>query len=98
MMREIEIANLSAKDIKFDSHNRLVTVLFINSKGDQEARGVSRTLQCICKEGCTLKCPYAVLEVLVNYAGLKGPPGAMISTTANGKQRATKKDLVDSWR
>ena len=98
MMREIEIANLSAKDIKFDSRNRLVTVLFINSKGDQEARGVSRTLQCICKEGCSLKCPYAVLEVLVNYAGLKGSPGAMISTTANGKQRATKKDLVDAWR
>ena len=98
MMREIEIANLSAKDIKFDSNNRLVTVLFINSKGDQEARGVSRTLQCICKEGCTLKCPYAVLEVLVNYAGLKGSPNAMISTTANGKQRATKKDLVDAWR
>jgi len=98
MMREIEIANLSAKDIKFDSRNRLVTVLFVNSKGDQEARGVSRTLQCICKEGCTLKCPYAVLEVLVNYAGLKGSPDAMISTTANGKQRATKKDLVDSWR
>ena len=98
MMREIEIANLSAKDIKFDSRNRLVTVLFVNSKGDQEARGVSRTLQCICKEGCTLKCPYAVLEVLVNYAGLKGSPNAMISTTADGKHRATKKDLVDSWR
>ena len=43
MMREIELANLSAKDIKFDSHNRLVTVLFVNSKGDQESRGVEET-------------------------------------------------------
>jgi hypothetical protein len=81
MMREIELANLSAKDIKFDPHNRLVTVLFVNSKGDQESRGLSRTLQCICKEGCALRCPYSVLEVLVSYAGLKGSPEAMLSTT-----------------
>lgn len=98
MMREIELANLSARDVKFDSTNRLVTVLFVNSKGDQEARGVSRTLQCICKEGCSLKCPYAVLEVLVNYAGLKGSPGAMLSTTQNGRVRATKQELVNSWQ
>lgn len=81
MMREIELANLSAKDIKFDPHNRLVTVLFVNSKGDQESRGLSRTLQCICKEGCALRCPYSVLEVLISYAGLKGSPEAMLSTT-----------------
>ena len=64
-----------------DPHNRLVTVLFVNSKGDQESRGLSRTLQCICKEGCALRCPYSVLEVLVSYAGLKGSPEAMLSTT-----------------
>ena len=47
MMREIELANLSAKDVKFDSEHRTVTDHFVNSKKDQEAFGVSRALQCI---------------------------------------------------
>ena len=98
MMREIELANISAKDVKFDSVSRLVSVYFVNSKMDQRSNGVTRTLQCICKEGCDLRCPYAVLEVLTNHSCFKGSPEGMIATTCGGRRRATKKDIVSAWQ
>ena len=98
MMREIELANLSTKDIKCDSTNRLVSVYSVNSKMDQRSHGVTRTLQCICKEGCDLRCPYVVLEVLANHSCLKGSPEGMLATRQGGGSRATKKDIVTAWK
>ena len=59
--------------------------------------GVKRTLQCLCQEGCDLKCPFAVLETLVSYAVLKGNEGAYLAVTNKGT-RATKSDIIKAWR
>ena len=74
MMREIEIAALTAEDIKFEEASRMVTINWKESKKDAEGLGISRTLQCVCEHGCDLRCPFAVLESLVNLAALRGTP------------------------
>ena len=97
MMREIELSNLHTEDIRFDCANRMVTILWRESKKDTEGIGISRTLQCLCENGCDLKCPYAVLETLVNHATLRGTPMGAIAMGKKGRL-ATKADIVHDWR
>ena len=97
MMREIEIAALTSKNVIFEDKNRLVTLVWYESKGDQEGATISRTLQCLCQEACDMSCPYSVLEVLVNHACLQGNEGAALSVCRDGS-RATKAQLVGDWR
>eukprot|EP00435_Cladocopium_sp_Y103_P029407 s1622_g7.t1 len=96
MMREIEIANLSIADITLAQDERLVKVTWSESKMDQEGLSISRTLQCICQGGCDISCPYAVSEVLVHAAMLRGSSGA-ISVDKEG-HIASKADLVKDWK
>eukprot|EP00435_Cladocopium_sp_Y103_P025149 s4373_g6.t1 len=96
MMREIEIANLTIADVKLSQSDRLVKVTWTESKMDQEGLSLSRTLQCICQAGCDISCPYAVSEVLVNAAMLRGSDGA-ISVDVDG-HTASKADLVRDWK
>eukprot|EP00435_Cladocopium_sp_Y103_P018170 s553_g4.t1 len=97
MLREIELAGLSSSDIEFDGATRSVTLVWRESKMDTSAAGVRRTLQCVCPAGCDMRCPYAVLETLVNCAALKGAKGASLAVTKGGKP-ATKSDIVKSWK
>eukprot|EP00435_Cladocopium_sp_Y103_P014751 s2194_g3.t1 len=97
MMREIELAGLVADDVAFDPKHRLVTLTWNESKTDGEGKGVKRTLQCLCENSCDLRCPYAVLEVLVNRAALKGAPGGHLATDVKGKP-ASKSDIVRDWK
>ena len=97
MMREIEIASLTAEDIKFEESTRMVTINWKESKKDAEGHGISRTLQCVCETGCDLRCPFAVLESLVNLAALRGNPGGHIASNRKGKP-ASKSDIVHDWR
>ena len=97
MMREIEIAALTAEDIKFEEASRMVTINWKESKKDAEGLGISRTLQCVCEHGCDLRCPFAVLESLVNLAALRGTPGGHIASNRKGKP-ASKSDIVKDWR
>ena len=97
MMREIELASLTTEDVKFDSSNRLVTLFWRESKKDSEGFGLARTLQCVCSSGCDLRCPYAVLETLVNYATLKGAYKGCLTMNKKGKQ-ASKSELVKDWQ
>eukprot|EP00435_Cladocopium_sp_Y103_P009335 s5162_g2.t1 len=96
MMREIEIANLTIADINLSQEDRLVKVTWTESKMDQEGLSISRTLQCICQGGCDISCPYAVSEVLVNAAMLRGSDGT-ISVDTEGRT-AAKADLVKDWK
>ena len=96
MMREIEIANLTLKDVWLDHQARLVRLKWSESKMDQEGLSVSRTLQCICSNGCNLECPFSVTEVLVNAAMLRGANGSL-SVNVDGKV-ATKAELVRDWK
>eukprot|EP00435_Cladocopium_sp_Y103_P043178 s1082_g12.t1 len=97
MMREIELANLTATDVRFEPNSRSVTIVWRESKTDSAGEGIARTMQCICEESCDLRCPYAVLEVLVNNAGLKGAKGGHLATYSNGLV-AKKADIVADWR
>ena len=97
MMREIELASLTTADVKFDSVNRLVTLFWRESKKDSEGFGLARTLQCVCTSGCDLRCPYAVLETLANYATLKGAQRGCLAMNKKGKQ-ASKSELVKDWQ
>jgi len=96
MLREIEVAALTCNDVKLDSSSRMVTLTWTESKTDTAARGISRTMQCICADTCDLKCPYAVMEVLVNHAALKGAPQGLLATSIDNTE-VTKAELVKSW-
>lgn len=97
MMREIELADLKSSNIKFDATNRLVTITLQHFKMDTEGRGISRTLQCICDEGCDLRCPRTVLEMLVNNATLKGAKDGHLAFREGGSG-ASKAEIVGDWR
>eukprot|EP00435_Cladocopium_sp_Y103_P027641 s1995_g6.t2 len=97
MMREIEIANLHSKDIKFDHNNRMVTLTWNESKTDQEGATIARTLKCMCPAHCDMRCPFAVLEVLSNQACLHGNVGGALAVCHDGT-RATKAQLVADWK
>ena len=97
MMREIEIAALTSRNVAFDDKTRLVTLTWRESKMDQEGATISRTLQCLCSGSCDISCPYAVLEVLVNQACLQGNEGAALSVSGEGTV-ATKAQLIADWR
>eukprot|EP00435_Cladocopium_sp_Y103_P022845 s3165_g5.t1 len=97
MVREIELANLVSKDVCFEPKGRLVSITWNESKTDKEGRGIRRTLQCLCEDNCDLKCPYAVLEVLVNRAALKGAPGGHLAIDHKGRP-ASKADIVKDWK
>ena len=96
MLREIEVAALTCNDVKLDSKSRMVTLKWTESKTDTSARGISRTMQCICPDTCDLKCPYAVMELLANHAALKGAPQGLLATTFDNTE-VTKAELVKSW-
>ena len=68
------------------------------SKTDPSAHSVTRTLQCLCEDVCDLKCPYAVMEVLLHETISKDTKdGALAVATDENRSRATKSELVDSW-
>ena len=96
MLQEIEVAALSSNDIKLDCTNRMVSLTLTESKMDTAARGVSRTMQCICTDACDLRCPYAVMEVLVNHAALKGAPNGLLATSIKNEE-VTKAELIKDW-
>lgn len=97
MMREIEISGLSSEDVRFDPANRMVTLVWRESKKDTDGLSLSRTLQCLCVDGCDLKCPYAVMESLVNHATLRGTEGGFLAACKYGR-RATKAEVVKDWK
>ena len=96
MLREIEIADLTTKDVTLDSETRTVFLNLKVSKTDQAARSVKRALQCLCDGACDIRCPFAVMEVLVHTALLRGTKDGHLAYTSD-KSTATKAELVDSW-
>ena len=86
-----------SSNIKFDATNRLVTIAWQHSKMDSEGRGISRTLQCICDEGCDLRCPCTVLGMLVNNATLKDAKDGHLAFREGGPG-ASKAEIVGDWR
>ena len=98
MMREIELALMTVKDILFDHINKKVTVTWRNSKQDKTGEGVRRSLQCTCsKKKCSNECPYAVsYDLVTKVEGANGTETELV--IARNRQEPTKANLVSSWR
>ena len=88
MMREIELAALTTKDVKLDQAGH----------GDMEGiqNGPGRQLHFQNAAVHMHDCPYAVAEVLLNSTILKGAHGGHFTVDETGKP-TTKSDLVKDW-
>ena len=95
MLREIEIAAFSTEDILVDYGGRKVTLIWRESKKDPEAKGMRRTLQCLCGPTCANECPFKVtvelLKAVENFNGTESP----IALTR--RRQTPSKDMVKAW-
>lgn len=82
MLREIELRKMKLQDITFPGEDRWVTIWLPTSKGDQEGRGVRRTLRCCGKSPCSPMCPWALGWKAIEVARAKGalPSSALFSS------------------
>ena len=96
MLREIEIAAFSTEDILVDYVGRKVTLIWRESKKDPEAKGMRRTLQCLCGPTCANECPFKVTVELIkaveNFNGTESP----IALTRR-RQTPSKNLMVKAW-
>eukprot|EP00434_Breviolum_minutum_P008400 symbB.v1.2.007413.t1/scaffold453.1/size202423/4 len=100
MMREIEIAALRTSNVHFNPKNRTVTLQWLESKMDQSGKSFTRVLQCLCGDGCDLRCPYENLKVIVQkvrevYGVEEEDP--WLATTKAGVP-ATKQQVISAWQ
>ena len=98
MLREIELANLTTKDIILDHTGKRVTLNIRVSKMDPEAKGVKRTMQCLCTgNDCTKECPFAVSMDLLVKTEKFGGTGSGLSMMRD-KSTASKSQIVKTWQ
>lgn len=96
MLREIEAAMFHVKDLYLDEDKKLVTLSWPVSKMDPEARGVKRTLQCLCGGACSSECPYKVSADLVKKVTNFNGRHSLLAITKSG-QGVEKAQVVASW-
>ena len=96
MLREIEAAMFHVKDLYLDEDKKLVTLSWPVSKTDPEARGVKRTLQCLCGGACSSECPYKVSADLVKKVTNFNGQHSLLAVTKLG-QGVEKSQVVASW-
>ena len=96
MLREIEAAMFHVEDLYLDEEKKLVTLSWPVSKTDPEARGVKRTLQCLCGGTCSSECPYKVSADLVKKVTEFNGQHSLLAVTKSG-QGVEKSQVVASW-
>ena len=100
MMREIEIAALRTSNVHFNPKNKTVTLQWLESKMDQSGKSFTRVLQCLCVDGCDLRCPYENLKVIVQKArelyGVEEEDPWLATTKAG--MPATKQQVISAWQ
>ena len=96
MLREIEAAMFHVEDLYLDEEKKLVTLSWPVSKTDPEARGVKRTLQCLCGGTCSSECPYKVSADLVKKVTEFNGQHSLLAITKSG-QGVEKSQVVASW-
>ena len=79
-----------------DEEKKLVTLSWPVSKTDPEARGVKRTLQCLCGGTCSSECPYKVSADLVKKVTEFNGQHSLLAVTKSG-QGVEKSQVVASW-
>eukprot|EP00435_Cladocopium_sp_Y103_P064633 s1151_g26.t1 len=98
MLREIELAGLCTGDVIMDHLAKRVTLNLSVSKMDPAAKGVKRTLQCLCTAGpCQAECPYFVSKDLVEKIEKYNGTGSGLALT-KGKTGASKAQIIKTWR
>ena len=97
MLREIELREVKIKDVKIDMGQKRVTLTIRKSKMDQAAKGVRRTLACICgSSDCGMDCPWS-LAVIVLGRRDKGSREDHLFGTVEG-MKATKDAMTRAWQ
>lgn len=97
MLREIELREVRIKDVSLGRQQKRVTLMIRKSKMDQAARGVRRTLACICQSGnCNMSCPWALALVVLGRRDSARREDHLFATVAGGK--ATKDAMTKAWQ
>ena len=97
MLREIELREVKIKDVKITMEQKRVTLTIRKSKMDQAARGVRRTLACICgTDGCGMDCPWSLAVVVLGRRD-KGSREDYLFGTVEGI-KATKDAMTKAWQ
>ncbi len=98
MLREIELAAMNVSDVLIDYMSKKVTVTIRTSKMDAEAKGVRRTLQCLCQEGtCHRECPFDVSAKLVSLVERFNGTDSKLALTKR-KSTPSKYAVVNTWK
>ncbi len=97
MMRELEVAALTADLIQFSKTDRSVMVTWEVSKTDPAAAGVKRVLKCVCEGDCDLRCPYEVMLFLVTKAKERRTHPCYLALDDQGFT-VSKAQVVASWQ
>ena len=98
MLRELELANLNTDDILLDYICKKVTLNIRVSKMDPSAKGVRRTLQCLCSgDACLQECPFrASAELLSKVEKFNGTNSGL--ALLKNKTPATKAQIIKTWQ
>ena len=98
MLRELELVCMDTKDVFFDHTRKKVTITINTSKMDPEAKGVKRTLQCLCTgAACERECPFSVSYKLETLVESFNGTGSMLALMRN-KKSPSKYAVVNTWR
>ena len=97
MLREIELREVRIKDVTLGRQQKRVTLMIRKSKMDQAAKGVRRTLACICQSGnCTMACPWALALVVLGRRDSARREDHLFATVMGSK--ATKDAMTKAWQ
>ena len=95
MLREVELAAIHKEDIMIEPKERIVSLTLRISKGDQEALGLKRTLQCDCQEcDWSEPCPFNISKAALDNTPIE------VDKIAHGDDEGEveKSQIVGAWR
>lgn len=96
LLREIELSNMTTSDVLLDFINKKVTLTWRSSKTDQESKGVTRVLQCLCGPACSLSCPFRASKELVERAERVNGTSSPLCLDRSGGA-ASKHLIIKAW-
>ena len=96
MLREVELAAIYKEDIVIEEKELLVALTLRITKGDQEAKGLKRTLQCSCRGDCNWQrpCPYKITKATLETV----PVETDKLVCGDGEGEVSKDQLISAWR
>ena len=96
MLREVELAAIHKEDIVLEEKEHLVSLTLRITKGDQEAKGLKRTLQCSCKGECDWQkpCPYKITKTTLDNVPIESDKLVF----GDNEGEVSKDQLIGAWR